>query len=151
MTESHLITAVIDAKQGCNIMTANIPNAFVQMDIENKPSGKRIIMKIRGQLVNMLVNIASQDYQNLVHLEGNQKVLYVEMLKALYSMLQSSLLYYRKLCKDLNEIRFKINRYDPCVANKMINRKQHTVTWHIDNIKSSHINLKVNNEFLSWF
>jgi hypothetical protein len=41
MTESHLITAVIDAKQGCNLMTANIPNAFVQMDIEKKPSGKK--------------------------------------------------------------------------------------------------------------
>jgi hypothetical protein len=34
MTESHLITAVINAKQGCDIMTANIPNAFVQMDIK---------------------------------------------------------------------------------------------------------------------
>jgi hypothetical protein len=36
MTESHLITAVIDAKQGCNIMTVNIPNSFVQTEIEKK-------------------------------------------------------------------------------------------------------------------
>ena len=46
MTESHLITAVIDAKQGRDIMTADIPNAFVQTDITAKPSGERIIMKI---------------------------------------------------------------------------------------------------------
>jgi hypothetical protein len=48
MTESHLITAVIKAKQGRDIMTADIPNAFVQTNIEKKPSGERIIMKIRG-------------------------------------------------------------------------------------------------------
>jgi hypothetical protein len=29
MAESHLITAVIEAKQGCDVMTSNIPNAFV--------------------------------------------------------------------------------------------------------------------------
>jgi hypothetical protein len=150
MTESHLITAVMDAKQGCNIMTADIPNAFVQTGIKKKPSGNRIVIKIRGQLVNMLVNIAFQDYQDFVPMEGNQKVLYIEMLKALYGMLQLSLLYYKKFPKDLEEIGFKINPYDPCVANRMINGKQHTVTWHIDNCKLSHINSKVNNEFLSW-
>ena len=48
MTKSHLITADIDAKQGCNIMTADIPNAFVQTNIEKKPRGQRIVMKIRG-------------------------------------------------------------------------------------------------------
>jgi hypothetical protein len=36
LTEPHPITAVIDAKQVKDIMTANIPNAFVQMDIEKR-------------------------------------------------------------------------------------------------------------------
>ena len=36
MTESILITAVIDAKQKRDVMTADIPNAFVQTDIEEK-------------------------------------------------------------------------------------------------------------------
>jgi len=26
----------------------------------------------------------------------------------------------------------------------MVNRKQHTVTWHIDDVKSSHVDSKVN-------
>jgi hypothetical protein len=85
-------------------------------------------MKIRGQLFNMLVNISSQDYHDFICIEGNQKILYVEMLKALYGMLQSSLLYYKKFCKDLKGFEFKINLYDLCVANNMINGKQHTVT-----------------------
>jgi hypothetical protein len=46
MTESNLITAVIDAKQSRDVMTADILNAFVQMDIEDKPNGEKIIIKI---------------------------------------------------------------------------------------------------------
>ncbi|KAL7564329.1 hypothetical protein ACA910_007181 [Epithemia clementina (nom. ined.)] len=33
----------------------------------------------------------------------------------------------------------------------MINGKQHTVTWHVDDLKSSHVDPKVNNEFAIWF
>ena len=44
--EATIITGVIEAKQQHNIMTADIPNAFVQTDIDQ--SGEKIIMKIRG-------------------------------------------------------------------------------------------------------
>jgi hypothetical protein len=40
------------------------------------------------------------------------------------------------------------NPYDPCVANKMIDGKQHTVRFHVDDLKSFHVNSKVNDEFL---
>ena len=33
---------------------------------------------------------------------------------------------------------FDINPYDPCVANKIVNGIQMTVTWHMDNLKVSH-------------
>jgi transposase len=36
MTESILITATIDVKQKQDVMTADIPNAFVQTDIDDK-------------------------------------------------------------------------------------------------------------------
>jgi hypothetical protein len=83
LTESHLITAVIDAKQGRDVMTANIPNAIVQMDITNKNNNEKTIMKIRGTLVDMLVDIDPMIYQDYVLYEGKNKILYVEMKKAL--------------------------------------------------------------------
>ena len=54
-TESTLITSVIDAKEGRDVGTCNIPNAFVQrkMDPTDK-HGDHIIMKIRGVLVDIL-------------------------------------------------------------------------------------------------
>jgi len=37
-----------------------------------------------------------------------------------------------------------------CVANQIIDGKQHTITWHVDDVKSSHEYSKVNDEFLDW-
>ena len=34
---------------------------------------------------------------------------------------------------------FELNPYDECVANKMINDKQCTIAWHVDDNKISHV------------
>ena len=39
MAELHIITAVIEAKQGRDVMTADILNAFVQTDVEEQEIG----------------------------------------------------------------------------------------------------------------
>ena len=93
-TESIFITSVIDAKQGRDVMTCDIPNAFVQTDIEEALVGERIIMKIRGALTTILVEMDYEKYGDFVTYERGQPVLYVKMNKALYGMIQSSLLYY---------------------------------------------------------
>ena len=61
---------------------------------------------------------------------------------ALYRLLQSALLFYRKLRSELEDHGFTVNPYDPCVANKMINGKHMTVTWHVDDLKISHMDTK---------
>ena len=53
-------------------------------------------------------------------------------------MLIASLLSNQNLRKDTKAIGFKVNMYDPCVANNMIRDKQMTVTWHVDELKVSH-------------
>jgi hypothetical protein len=45
---------------------------------------------------------------------------------------------------------FIFNKYDPCVANKMVNNSQHTVGFHVDDLKSSHVETRVNDEFYKW-
>ena len=50
LTES-LMFATIDATEGRDVMTADIPNAFVQTDID---SNGKCVMKITGKLVDML-------------------------------------------------------------------------------------------------
>ena len=51
------------------------------------------------------------------------------------------MLFYKKLKKDLESIGFKVNPYNPCVVNRMVNGKQHT---------ASHVDPKVNNRFIKW-
>jgi hypothetical protein len=36
------------------------------------------------------------------------------------------------------------------VTNHIVNGKQHTVTWYVDDVKSSHVDSKVNDNFLEW-
>ena len=38
---------------------------------------------------------------------------------------------------------FTLTKYDPCVANKMINGKQCTICWYVDDTKISHIDPKM--------
>ena len=147
--ESILITGTIDAKQGQDILTADIPNAFVQTPLSSNDKEK-IIMKIRGELVNIIVNMDEVNYKQFVSYEQKQPILYVSLNKALYGMLTSALLFHKKLRKDLESIGFIMNPYDPCVANRKIKGSQQTLVWHVDDIKSSHMDPRVNDEFLLW-
>ncbi len=54
------------------------------------------------------------------------------MLKALYGMMMSSLLYYLKFRVDLKGIGFRVNPNDPCVAKRIAKNRQHTVIWYVD-------------------
>ena len=49
-------------------------------------------------------------------------------------MIIASLLYYTKFWKDIKSMGFEVNPYDTCVANIIINGKQHTVACHLDDL-----------------
>ena len=75
--ESIMLIAFIDATECCNVMTCDIPNAFVQAELpEAKEGEERVMMKITGVLVDML-EVNSQLYGPHVVYEKRGKVLYV--------------------------------------------------------------------------
>jgi hypothetical protein len=61
-SKAILITGVIDAKQNRGVMTLDIPNEFVQTEIAL--DGDKIIIKIRGQLVDILLELCPGVYDN---------------------------------------------------------------------------------------
>ena len=151
MTHSVLLTATIEAEEGRDVATFDIPNAFIQTHVnERDDQGDRIIMKIRGAMIDMLLEIDNDQYAPCVTTENGQRVLYVHIQRAIYGMLMSGLLFYKKFRASVEKIGYKVNPYDPCVANKMINGKQHTISWHVDDVKSSHVDPKVNDDFHKW-
>ena len=86
---------MIDAKQKRDVMIIGIPNAFLQTTIPQGERDEKIIMKIRGALVDMLVKMSPEIYKDYIVYENNKKVLYVQLLKALYYMMKASVLYYK--------------------------------------------------------
>jgi hypothetical protein len=136
---------VIEAKEERDVMTCAIPNAFIQAYLPKKEPGEdRVVMKITGVLVDMLVDINPELYGPAVVLENCKKVIYVEVLKAIYGMLEAALLWYKTLKKDLKDNEFVFNPYGPCVANKKVQGLQQMIVFHVDDLKSSHKSKLVN-------
>jgi len=103
-----------------------------------------IFVKLEGVLAELLVQVYPKKYGPNISSKNGKKVLYIELKKSLYGTLQAALLFWENLSGYLvNNLRFKINSYDQCVANKIINGKQCTIVWHIDNLKLSHVDVEV--------
>jgi len=141
--EGIFITATINAHEERDVMTADIPNAFIQASLENLKNGdEKAIMKVTGMLVNLLVQVAPHVYGPFVVFENGRN--------ALYGMLQAALLWYKKFGSDSESIGYVFNPYDPCIANKIIDGKQHTIRFHVNNIMASLVSSLVNNKFADW-
>jgi hypothetical protein len=132
--ESVLLTCAIDALERRDVATVDIPGAFMQADMDEV-----IHMKLEGQMAELLVRLDPKLYRKYVHSRNGKPILYVELKKALYGTLKAALLFWKRLSNQLAEWGFKVNPYDCCAANKMINGKQCAVVWHVDNLKISHV------------
>jgi hypothetical protein len=137
-TEAVFLTAVIDALEGRDVAVADVPGAFMQTDLD-----KLVHVRFTGTMVDLLLDIDHDMYSPFITYEGKNKVLYVELLKALYGTLRAARLFWEKLSGKLLEWGFTLNPYDSCLANKIVNGKQCTVGWHVDDAKISHIEPEV--------
>ena len=141
------MSCIIDAKEGRDVATADIPGAFMQADM-----GDEIVhMKLEGTMAQLLVKLDPKLYKKYVRHENGHPVLYVQLTKALYGTLQAALLFWKEMVKSLKEWGFEINPYGWCIANMTINGKQCTILWHVDDIKVSHVDPKVVTTMLNLF
>eukprot|EP00957_Ditylum_brightwellii_P012382 935464-Ditylum_brightwellii.AAC.1 len=97
-------------------------------------------MVLEGVLADTLVCVAPRIYHKCISAGKNNKpILYVKLQKVLYGCLKSALLFYKVIRKDLEKHGFQVNPYNPCIANKDINRLQFTIVLHMDDLKLSHM------------
>ena len=134
--ESVFITCAIEAKERRDVAVMDLPGAFLHADCED-----HVLMRFQGRLAELMEMVAPQIYRRYVVTDSRgESILFVKLQKALYGMLKSALLFYKKLAVDLVSHGFKINPYDPCVVTKDIQGKQMTICWHVDDLKISHEN-----------
>ena len=129
----------IDAHEKRFSAITDIPGAYLHAGI---PDDKEILLKFVGQFVDILCRV-NPEYSQYVRYENNVKVLYVKVLRAIYGCIFSALLWYELFSSTLEEMGFKINPYDRCVANKTVNGKQCTIIWYVDDLKISHVEKEV--------
>jgi hypothetical protein len=137
-TEALILTCVVDAVEGRDVATCDIPGAFMQSDMKGK-----VYMKLEGVMAEAILKIDPKQYTKHVVQENGKDVIYVILKKALYGTLQAALLFWQNLSAQLQKWGFEINPYDFCVANKTIDGKQCTIVWHVDDLKISHVDPKV--------
>ena len=136
--DNLVISTVIDAHEDRDVATVDLPGAYLSA---RQDKGDVVYMAIRGRLAELMVMAEPTVYRPFLDVDSKGRpVLYVKISVALYGLLKSALLFYRKLLSDLVSRGFEVNPYDPCVANKMVEGSQMTVRWHVDDLMYSHKN-----------
>ena len=103
-----------------------------------------VILKMVRNAVDIMCEV-----NEYVTVEKGQRVLYLQLLKALYGCVKAALIWYTLFATVLKGMGFVLNPYDKCVANKQIENSQCTIVWYVDDNKISHINPSVVTEILN--
>ena len=142
-TEAVLLTSVIDAKEWREVVTVDIPGTFMQGEQD-----ETIHMKLEGTLAELLAKYDPTKYQPYLVIKNGKPVLYVDLVKVLYGTICAALSFWRKFTKQITEWGFTMNPYDWCVANKLVRGSQLAITWHVDDLKISHVDKEVLEDLL---
>jgi len=86
-TESLFLSSILDAKEGCHVVTCDIPGTFLQAEMD-----ETIIMRLAGPLTTLLTKVNKKLCSKFVVMERGKPVIYVRLARALYGTLQASLL-----------------------------------------------------------
>ena len=143
--EALLTTLAIDAKEKRDVAVFDVPSAYLHAEM---PASKKVLIKLEDKFVDIMCQVNPR-YLPYVRTENKKKVLYLRVLKALYGCIESAPLWYNTYTSVLQKMGFELNRVDPCVANKVINGKQCTITWYVDDNKISHEDPSVVTDILS--
>ena len=127
--ESLLTTLVIDGYENRDVAILDVGGAFLLSKI-----AELILIKVDGDDLVSLLD-ANPEYEEYVTVEHGKRVLYLKLRTALYGIMQVALLWYEIYAVCLKVNGFKWCKYDLCIATKMINGKQCTIAWHIDDSK----------------
>ena len=108
-----IITSVIDTHKGCLVAVMGILGAYL-----HALNNDFMLMCYRSKLVEMAVKVDPKLYSKYVMTSARgDPIIYVKLNKALYGLLKSALLWYKKLRSELEVMGFVVSKYNLCVAN----------------------------------
>ena len=103
-----------------------------------------------GIMVDMICEIDLSCHDKIIwSKDRKKKFLYDQLVRVVYRTLLGAIISYNKLSKHLIDHGFVQNNNDMCTFNKMVNGEQITVQFHVDDLKVSHKDQAVLEDFLS--
>ena len=135
--DSLFAIILLSAAERRKMTSWDVEGAYLLADM-----GEFVLLKFVGTSVDILCKVEPK-YEDFVAYENGKKVLYLQLLKALYGTLRAALLWYELYVSKLQGLGFKLNPYDLCVANKMIQGKQCTIGWYVDDNVATHVDQSV--------
>jgi hypothetical protein len=126
-TESIFSCLTIGCLKEMKFAKLDIGGAYLNARIDDKDE---IYMEISKQITDILVD-AMPELRRYVTKDGT---LLVQILMALYGLVQSAALWFKTLTTFLGSIGFVANQIDPCVMNKKVSTGIVTIVLYVDDI-----------------
>ena len=126
------MSCIIDAKKKRHVATCDIDGAFLRMVMN-----KRTHVILDGKMVDLIITANPSRYKDYeTYNKNGNKVLWLEVKKALYGCMESTMLLWENISGHLvNKLGFIVNPYDMCVANKVIEGIQFTIFGMLTTLK----------------
>ena len=96
-----MLTCMIDAYEGRDVATVDIPGAFLQTKMPKGEKDVHVILD--GRMAELLAKIAPETYQEYVHQRRGQAYIYCKVNVVIYGTLKAALLFWKKLSKSLKD------------------------------------------------
>ena len=142
--EAIMTFLMIDAYDGFDVALVDVPGAYLHAEF---PKDKRVVLKLNGIFVEIMCEVNPEYHGHIVYETSKKgkraKCLYMCVLRALYGCLESALLWYELYSSTLCKMGFKLNDYNRCVGNKVIDGEQCAIVFYVDDNKISHKNPQV--------
>ena len=143
--ESVALLLKVSAQNNYKLAVADVPGAYLHAEFQdlslNPTPGKRRFVRVRGELAKLMGQVDS----NCKNLTDDNGVLYLQLQKALYGLIESAKLWYAEISNTLTCAGFNQYTSEPCAFNHAT--KQIMVAVYVDDI----IIFYQQEENLDWF
>ena len=143
---ASIATCIIDAIEGRNVTTIDIPGAFLQA---LWPKSNDCYVKFERMTVKIICRIDKR-YEKCVKKlkDNNRKFMYGKLNRVSYGTILRTKFFFNKLLLELVKLGFEQNPCNYYTWNKMVNGKKLSVVFHVYNLKASHEEQTVLDKFI---
>ena len=113
MTESLIATTDVDAFEERDMEVKNTPRAYLNADMD-----KKVFVKFGVWLEELLALTETEVYHKHMFMKNGKMIFYVQLWKALYECLSSTIFFCHLILVDIKGLWFELNLYDPFMSKK---------------------------------